>query len=153
MYQGAIERCINGPVLSGNSTPLNIMSTHVWEGEEQRKRISQFIFRVLNSAKHNAFQSISPFFLHSNKIFPVLDDLSPKSSIPDDLFARIFRHSDSDLQPANRMYQWKYRQRRFSEGRRLFFAAYLQNTFAQLVLISIYIPHQEYRNEIWYLQH
>lgn len=39
MYEGATERCIkNGPVLSGNSTPLNFMSTHVWEGEEDRKR-------------------------------------------------------------------------------------------------------------------
>lgn len=39
MYQGATERCIkNGPILSGNSTPLSIMSTHVWEGEEEGKR-------------------------------------------------------------------------------------------------------------------
>lgn len=66
MYQGATERCIkNGPILSGNSTPLNIMSTHVWEGEEEgeRKKKSMhqillyppFIFRMFNSAKRNAF--------------------------------------------------------------------------------------------------
>lgn len=70
MYQGATERCINGPVLSGNSTPLNIMSTHVWEGEEQRKRVSQFIFRVLNSAKHYAFLvNFSIFFFIPIKYF------------------------------------------------------------------------------------
>lgn len=46
MYQGATERCIkNGPVLSGNSTPLNFMSTHVWEGEEERKRKEKVCIR------------------------------------------------------------------------------------------------------------
>lgn len=70
MYQGATERCINGPVLSGNSTPLNIMSTHVREGEEQRKRVAQFVFRVLNSAKHHAFLlNFSIFFFIPIKYF------------------------------------------------------------------------------------
>lgn len=50
MYQGATERYIkNGPVLSGNSTPLNFMSTHVWEEERKRKKdyvSDTFMFRV-----------------------------------------------------------------------------------------------------------
>lgn len=69
--------------------------------------------------------------------------LSLSSFILDDLVANIFRQSNLDLQPANRMYQWKYLDRGVTvhTGRRHFFSAYLQNAFAQLVLISIYIPH------------
>lgn len=50
MYEGATETCIkNGPVLSGNSTPLNFMSTHVWEREDRKikKHVSDtFMFPV-----------------------------------------------------------------------------------------------------------
>lgn len=109
---------------------------------------SEFIFRMFNSAQCNAFSvHFSIFFLHSKKIFPVLDVLSLffslSSFILDDLVANIFRHSNLDLQRANRMYQWKYLDRGVAVhiGRRHFFSAFLQNTFAQLVLISIYIPH------------
>lgn len=56
-------------------------------GKENKKYLSdtfmsQFSFRIFNHAKHNAFLvHLSGFFLHSNNIFPGLDDLSLSLSI------------------------------------------------------------------------
>lgn len=150
MYQGATERYIkNGPVLSGNSTPLNFMSTHVWEEERKRKEkkkvciryfhVPSLFLECLTVQNVIPFQFVSPFFSPfqeniSCARWSLSLFFSLSSFILDDLVANIFRHSNLDLQWANRMYQWKY------IGRRHFFSAHLRNAFAQLVLISIYIP-------------
>lgn len=119
MYQGATERYIkNGPVLSGNSAPLNFMSTHVWEEERKRKEekkevciryfyVPSLFLECLTVQNVMTFQFVSPFFSPFQEIFPVLDDLSLffslSSFILDDLVANIFRLSNLDLQRANRM--------------------------------------------------
>lgn len=73
----------------------------------------------------------------------------------DDGAASVFRHSDVDLQAANRRYQSRYLDKGGTAhaGRRYFFSASLQNAFAQLLWISVDTPHYGDRCEIWCLWH